>query len=70
MKSGVNRRSSTLDETLAALQARLKSVVTRPGMHGGLRTLIEDTGRNANTVKVLRLPAQLDAIVAHIRSLV
>ena len=53
-------------ETLSALQQQLISE-TRPVMHARLRSLIDDsTHRHAATV----LPAHVDAIATHIRSLV
>jgi len=65
-KSGTAGRS--VGESLAALHRRLKPG-TRPAMHDGLRTLIDASGHTLQTVTTSVLPAQLDAIAAHVRSL-
>ena len=53
-------------EMLSALQQQLMPA-TRPLMHARLRSLVDDS-THPQTATVL--PAQLDAITAHIRSLV
>ena len=63
-KSVAAAADRSLAESLVALQQQLKPE-TRPVMHNGLRTVV---GRHSQTVTVL--PAQIDAIAAHIRSLV
>ena len=54
----------SIAETLSVLEQR-RSVDTRPLMHAGLRSLL-DAGAVPPSAAVL--PAQLDAIAAHIRS--
>ena len=53
----------SLSETLLSLEQHLV-LDTRPAMHSGLRSLVERGLPSSVTV----LPAQLDAITAHIRS--
>jgi len=55
----------SLDESLSELEQQLMPG-TRPAMHAGLRSLIGSKHSQTTTA----LPAQLDAVAAHIRSVV
>ena len=54
----------SLSETLSTLEQRVKSD-TRPVMNEGLRSVVDYEAAQTTTV----LPAQIDAIAAHIHSL-
>jgi len=65
VKSSAAAAGRSLTESLSALQQQLMPG-TRPAMHAGLGSLID----SRRTQDVVSLPAQIDAIAAHIRSLV